>query len=153
VVARTAAVLAARNSDAYVVFVSSRPLLVLLAEDDDAIRETLAHVLRGRGFQVVLAVDGQDALEQVARGVVPCAILLDWMMPRLGGHGFLSARAQSAALSSIPVFVISGTHEPAGDLRIQGCLPKPFEADDLVPMLRGACDACPASRRVAWGCA
>jgi two-component system, chemotaxis family, sensor histidine kinase and response regulator PixL len=133
--------------------VASRPLLVLLAEDDDDLRESLAQILRDRGIRVAQAVDGQDAIEQVARGVAPCAILLDWVMPRLGGDGFLRARSQSAELSSIPVFVTSGTHGPAGDLRIQGCLSKPFDVDQLLSMLRRVCDVCPASRRVGRDCA
>src|SRR5690349_13013066 len=100
----------------------SQPFLVLVAEDDDDLREALAELLDIHGFQVVSAVDGQHALEQLAQGPAPCAILLDWLMPRVNGESFLRERAESSALSSIPVFVVSATHAPAADARIQGFL-------------------------------
>ena len=124
-----------------------RPILVL-ADDDGDLRDVLAHVLEVEGFRVVPAVDGQHALDQLALNETPCAILLDWIMPRVGGEAFLTARAASAHLTSIPVFVISATHLPAGDTRIQGHLSKPFAVDDLLPMLRAVCGThCPEERR------
>lgn len=125
-----------------------QPLPLLIADDDEELREALGLLLDAKGFRVTLAVDGQQALEHLTRGPTPCAILLDWMMPRVDGEAFLRTRAASSALSSIPVFVISATHAPANDIRIQGFLPKPFDADDLLPLLREVCDKhCPASRR------
>ena len=130
----------------------SQSLLVLVAEDDADVRDALRHVLDAEGFRVVAAVDGQHALEHLARGLVPCAVLLDWIMPRLDGEAFLRARAASALLSTIPVFVMSATFAPAGDPRIQGYLPKPFDIDALLPMLRSACAVhCRPSRRSTCG--
>jgi len=126
----------------------SQPLPVLIADDDEEVREALGLLLDAKGFRVTLAVDGQQALDHLTRGFTPCAILLDWMMPRVDGEAFLRTRAASSSLSSIPVFVISATHAPANDIRIQGFLAKPFNADDLLPLLRKVCDKyCPASRR------
>ena len=128
--------------------VDAQPLLVLLAEDDEDLRTTLAEILESHGFRVAVAVDGQHALDRLAEGVAPCAILLDWMMPRVNGEAFLRARAGSTSLSSIPVFVMSATHLPVGGYSIQGFLAKPFALDDLLPMLRGVCDThCPPPRR------
>jgi CheY-like chemotaxis protein len=125
-----------------------QPLLVLVADDDPDIREALAGVLVAHDMRVVLAVDGQHALEHLAGGIAPCAILLDWMMPRVNGEGFLRARAASDALSNIPVFVISGTHVPVADDRVQGCLSKPFGIAELLSVLRSVCGSvCPNSRR------
>jgi CheY-like chemotaxis protein len=128
--------------------VDSEPLLVLVADDDEDLREALAQILVSDGLRVVLAADGQHALDQLAQGVAPCAILLDWMMPRVNGEAFLRARATSTFLSAMPVFVISATHLPEADHRIQGFLAKPFDVVDLLPMLRGVCgEHCPAPRR------
>jgi two-component system response regulator MprA len=114
---------------------------VLVADDDCPLREAIAEALEREGHRVISAVDGQHALEQLAEGIRPCAILLDWMMPRVDGEAFLTSRAASPSLSSIPVFVISATHSPASDARIQGFLQKPFTLDDLLALVRGICDA------------
>jgi DNA-binding response OmpR family regulator len=124
-----------------------QPLLVLVADDDPDIREALADVLVANDMQVVLAVDGQHALEHLAGGIAPCAILLDWMMPRVNGEAFLMARATSDVFSRIPVFVISATHVPVGDGRAQGYLSKPFGIAELLSLLRSVCGSqCPNSR-------
>ncbi|MFL5274457.1 MAG: response regulator [Anaeromyxobacteraceae bacterium] len=121
---------------------------MLVADDDEDLREALAQILDAHCIRVVLAADGQHALDHLAQGVSPCAILLDWMMPRVDGEAFLTARAESAFLSSIPVFVISASHRPTGDPRIHGFLSKPFDIEDLLPMLRGVCgEHCPAARK------
>jgi two-component system, OmpR family, response regulator MprA len=114
---------------------------VLVADDDHPLREAITEVLEREGHRVISAVDGQHALDQLAQGAHPCAILLDWMMPRVDGEAFLTSRAASASLSSIPVFVISATHSPATDARIQGFLQKPFSLDDLLTLVRGVCKA------------
>ena len=130
---------------------SGRPLLVLVADDDGDVRDALAHVLEEEGMRVALAADGQHALERLAEErEIPCAVLLDWVMPRTDGESFLRARAASESLARIPVFVMSATHSPAGDPRIQGFLPKPFAVEALLPALRAVCDEhCPAPRRAA----
>jgi DNA-binding response OmpR family regulator len=128
----------------------SSSCLVLVADDDDDLRDALSQVLETAGFRVVAASDGLHALEQLARGVAPCAILLDWMMPRVDGERFLCERSRSSSLASIPVLVMSASHVPAADLGIQGFLPKPFAAADLLPKLRAVCDErCPKSKRPA----
>jgi CheY-like chemotaxis protein len=128
--------------------VTPRPLLVLVAEDDADVREAIAGVLQAEGFRVSLAVDGQHALEELEHGEPPCAVLLDWVMPRVDGEAFLRARAASSALSSVPVFVISATRQHAPDPRVQGFLRKPFSLQHLLPLLRRVCDQhCPEERR------
>jgi CheY-like chemotaxis protein len=118
-----------------------RRQIVLVADDDASVREAIAEVLGSEGHDVMLAQDGRDALERLAGGVAPCAILLDWKMPVMNGEGFLRERARSAKLSQIPVYLISGTHVPSGDPRVQGWLPKPFALDDLRALLASTCDA------------
>jgi two-component system, OmpR family, alkaline phosphatase synthesis response regulator PhoP len=55
---------------------------VLIAEDDDASRGFLSKFLRREGYQVIEAVNGEEALKGVAQADI---ILLDVMMPKLGG--------------------------------------------------------------------
>ncbi len=57
---------------------------ILLAEDDQFLRELYADVLKSEGYDVELAVDGEEALQKVTRGGWDL-ILLDIIMPKLSG--------------------------------------------------------------------
>ena len=61
---------------------------VLLAEDDDRLRETLAEIIAMRGYRVIEAADGERALEQLSAEQVE-VLILDLHMPRLDGLGVL----------------------------------------------------------------
>jgi CheY-like chemotaxis protein len=126
--------------------------LVLLAEDDEAGRSALAELLRVRGFEVVAAVDGQDAHERLSTGLSPCVILLDWVMPRMGGAEFLKARAATTSQADVPVVVMSATHAPVDAPGQVHFLPKPFGLPALERAVRGVCLRCPEARRKARGC-
>lgn len=82
--------------------------VVLVVDDDAGIRESLADVLRDEGYQVVTAVDGQDALSKLREHrPMPCLILLDLMMPVMSGPQFYAEQQRDPALASIPVVIIS----------------------------------------------
>ena len=63
--------------------------LILLVDDDPSIRDTLATLLLGHGYDVFTARDGFDALLQLKR-VVPDLIISDLNMPKMSGFEFLS---------------------------------------------------------------
>ena len=88
---------------------------VLLVEDDADSRDALTAVLEQYGFVVCEATDGQQALEQLAAGYRPCAILLDLMMPRMDGWQFRETQRRDPALSGVPVALMSA----ADNLRLQ----------------------------------
>jgi CheY-like chemotaxis protein len=128
-------------------------LAVLVADDDEGTREALLEVLAGRGIAATVAADGRGALDLISEADPPCMILLDWVMPRLDGEGFLAARAASPRLSAIPVIVMSATHAPAADPRVTTFLQKPLAASLLVETLRETCrTACPPWLRERRGC-
>ena len=82
--------------------------VVLVVDDDAGIRDSLADVLRDEGYQVVTAVDGQDALSKLrTHRPTPCLILLDLMMPVMSGPQFYAEQQRDPALASIPVVIIS----------------------------------------------
>jgi two-component system phosphate regulon response regulator PhoB len=121
-----------------------RPL-VLIAEDDAGVRMTLEFVLQDEGFDVVAAVDGEQALS-VALDRRPDAILLDHMMPKMTGKQVLSALRASEATAETPVFVLSGM-DPTLDgegatVEWPGAhfVGKPFDPDTLVADIRRALD-------------
>ena len=58
---------------------------VLIAEDEDHIRNGLADILRGEGYQTSLARDGREALQRYAADA-PDFVCLDIMMPGMNGY-------------------------------------------------------------------
>jgi CheY-like chemotaxis protein len=108
---------------------------VLLVDDDGALRETAAEVLRLAGFKVSTAENGAEALQLLA-GVSVGAIVLDLRMPVLDGWGFLRHRAASPVLSAIPVVIVSA--EPIDPALADLWLAKPFDEAALIDVVAGA---------------
>ena len=114
--------------------------LVLVVDDDEAVRE-IAHALLAReGFQVETVAGGREALERVGHGGVD-AVLLDLAMPDMPGPEVL--RALNRALPELPVVVATGYK---GDLATDrlgahgafAVVHKPFDAPALAAVLRRA---------------
>ena len=80
---------------------------VLLVEDDADSRDALTAMLEAFGVVVCEATDGQEALEQLAAGYRPCAILLDLMMPRMDGWKFRETQRRDPELCRLPVALMS----------------------------------------------
>jgi CheY-like chemotaxis protein len=115
---------------------TSGPILVV--DDDLDIREILAETLGERGFDVVAAANGLEALELVqSMPAPPSVILLDLMMPVMDGYTFLERRAESPALASIPVAIITAGHR-VDRARLGNrafIIPKPIDVRKLVGVL------------------
>src|SRR5690242_6605113 len=84
-----------------------RKPLVMVVDDDDDIRETLVGLLEDEGYEVVAHPTGRDALDALQAGILPRVILLDLMMPVMGGGEFRPAQLGDPALASIPVILIT----------------------------------------------
>lgn len=115
--------------------------LVLIVEDDAAVRSTLAAILRDEGCDIIIAPNGFDALVALEQHN-PDVIVLDWMMPVVDGQHFLGAlRAEYGRQT--PVLVISAgrvNEEMALRFGAAAYLQKPFDLDDLVRMLNDLID-------------
>jgi CheY-like chemotaxis protein len=108
---------------------------ILIIDDDDDLRCILDLVLAAQGHEVVTAADGVVGLDQLRVGVRPSLILLDMMMPRLDGEGFLRAMRSNPHTADIPVVILTGhpdAHEKAAQLGTAGCLVKPVELAELL---------------------
>lgn len=120
---------------------------VLIVEDDPDTREMLATLLATEGFYAVSAEDGLEALH-VLRTVrhrapeVPCLVLLDLMMPRLGGGEFRRAQLGDPTVAGVPVAVMSGAvdlDERAQALGAVASVAKPIDVDLLMDVVRRYC--------------
>ena len=81
---------------------------ILLAEDDRFLRRACEAKLKQRGFDVGVAVDGEEALAR-ARERVPDLLLLDLLMPKQDGLAVLAALKADEATSRIPVVILSNS--------------------------------------------
>ena len=122
---------------------------ILIAEDHDDSRQTLAKVLRRLGFCVIEADDGRQALEAARLDPSLRAVLMDVNMPVMGGVEATLAFRADPRLRSVPIFALTGDVSPDNQQRIleagvDGCLEKPVtwdalrEALDSVPERRGS---------------
>jgi signal transduction histidine kinase/DNA-binding response OmpR family regulator len=79
---------------------------VLVVEDDELTRDLIRRLLESEGFQVVEAVNGRVALDEVAKEE-PNLILLDLLMPEMDGLEFLNEFGRQDRWRSIPVVVVT----------------------------------------------
>ena len=110
---------------------------ILVAEDDDDLRELVAMMLSVEGFHVQIARHGQEALERIGEHM-PDLILLDMKMPVMDGWAF-ALEFQIRHGRSVPIMVLTAAEHAA--LRAQEIgaaewIAKPFHYDQLVRMIR-----------------
>jgi CheY-like chemotaxis protein len=116
------------------------PIKVLVVEDDDVIRQLITVNLELEGFDVVTAVDGQDALDKVLE-VAPDVITLDVMMPRLDGWETATQLRANPDTAHIKVVLLSARAQEA-DLQhgerigVDAYLTKPFDPDELIEVVK-----------------
>ena len=100
---------------------------VLIVDDDPDFRDAVADLLKGEGFDVMMASNGRQALELLSGGLRPLAILLDLMMPVMNGMTFRAEQLKNPALSKIPVAVLSASGSSAQSIA------RDFGAVDYIP--------------------
>jgi CheY-like chemotaxis protein len=111
----------------------SQPILVV--DDDSELRESLALLLALKGYEVITAGDGLEALQALHGGPQPCLIVLDLSMPEMDGFQFRRAQLADPALAKIPV-VLCSAHPTvlhvAQQLGVIACFEKPFDVQLLL---------------------
>jgi CheY-like chemotaxis protein len=123
---------------------TSRPEnVVLIIDDDHAVRESVSGLLADEGFSPAGFADGIDALAAVQSGLRPSVILLDISMPRMDGWDFRNAQRADPALKDIPVAVVTASGFSEGTIRLQfGDVPilrKPIHPVELLATVERLC--------------
>lgn len=121
---------------------------VLLVEDDQDVRETIAEILEEEGYRVAAVADGRMALDYLTQNESkPKLILLDLMMPNMDGFQFRELQMASAELAKIPTAVLSAdgrVGDKAASLSAEAFLGKPVKLARLLSLVEEYCG--PASR-------
>jgi CheY-like chemotaxis protein len=113
---------------------------ILVVEDDQALREGLSDALLLEGYRVESAENGQTALRILKKGVRPCLILLDLMMPVMDGWTFRQELLKDPALSDIPVVVMTAASmQAARGVATHKTLWKPLQMDAVVDVVLQHC--------------
>ncbi|MEL6126883.1 MAG: response regulator [Pseudomonadota bacterium] len=112
---------------------------VLAVDDTRALRNMLTDCLERAGHEVLVASDGQEALEQL-RAHAPDIVITDLNMPRMNGLEFIAAARAEPAGREVPMLLL--TTETAQDLKDKarevkatGWLAKPFDPDQILSLV------------------
>ncbi|HEX5948562.1 MAG TPA: response regulator transcription factor [Actinomycetota bacterium] len=111
---------------------------VLLVEDDESVRQLVRVTLDLNGFEVVEAKDGLEGLLMLDMHR-PDAVVLDLMMPDVGGERMLAQLRATEETKRTPVVIITGKPEVApeviGLVGRENFFPKPFDPDAVIARL------------------
>ena len=87
------------------------PKKILLVEDEELIIDLLTKKLEREGYQVSIAKDGEEGLSMM-KDAKPDLILLDIVMPKMGGFEVMEEMQKDEEFKKIPVIVISNSGQP-----------------------------------------
>lgn len=114
------------------------PKCILIVEDDPMTAKLAQSILQVKGYEILTAQNGLEALETL-KTKIPDLILLDVHMPKMDGYTFIMERAKVPAYGSIPVIVLTSAKETAPMFKRHGVkayLIKPLDPKILVDTIQ-----------------
>ena len=113
---------------------------VLVVEDEQALVELLRYNLEQAGYNVSVALDGEEALA-VVRDEVPDIVLLDWMLPLMSGIEVCRQLRRQISTGNVPIILLTARGEEADRIRgldagADDYVAKPFSPTELVARIR-----------------
>jgi len=121
--------------------------VVLIVEDDEALRRLFKTTLTLAGYAVFEADNGFDALRRIDHSP-PDLIVLDLMLPHISGFVVQQEIAAQTHTSHIPVVIITASAAELTDVNVACVLRKPIEPDELVAAVRKCLAKGPADATV-----
>ena len=106
--------------------------VVLIVDDSKFIAQAYSRVLLGLGYRVLIACDGKTGLF-AAESCHPALILLDMLMPDMGGIEALRKLKQTSSTADIPVLIITSLSEKNSKNLIQEGAAGYFEKGSMTP--------------------
>lgn len=119
------------------------PRHVMTVDDSKTMRDMVAFTLRGAGFQVSEAEDGQKAL-QALRATSVDLVITDLNMPKLDGVGLIRALRADPKHRAVPILMLTTETDSAKKAEGRGAgatgwLVKPFNPEKLIELVRRVC--------------
>ena len=113
---------------------------ILVADDNNANRELISEILQARGFHVVEARDGADAIRLMETST-PDLVLLDVHMPNLDGYGALARLRSDPRYRELPIVALTasamrGDEERALSSGFTAYLAKPYEIPEVLQLVQ-----------------
>ena len=114
---------------------------VMVVDDSLTVRKIISRLMAREGYQVILAKDGVDALEQLL-DVLPDVILSDIEMPRMDGFDFVRNLRADERLRALPVIMITSRtadkhRNYAFQIGANHYLGKPYDEEELLGLVAG----------------
>jgi two-component system chemotaxis response regulator CheY len=113
---------------------------ILAVDDSASMRQMVAFTLKGAGYNVIEAADGQEALEK-AQGASVDLVLTDQNMPRMDGITLVKSLRSMPAYSATPILIL--TTESGDEMKAKGkaagatgWLVKPFDPSKLIEVIK-----------------
>ena len=128
--------------------------LILIVDDDESVRNELAGYIEGGEHEVLMAGDGQEGL-QAAKNFAPDVILVDSMMPLMGGLELIEKLRQSNGTQAFPMILMTDRETPkekqlAQKLGVIDYVQKPLSENDLQLRIKWALKAGSIVPAVPW---
>lgn len=117
---------------------------IIIIEDTADIRECFQVALESEGYRVESFSNGRDALAHLRKSPEPCLILLDMMMPIMGGEEFMREFLKfPATLIPVPVYLCtaSGSDQQSKRMGCAGYIKKPLVLEVLFAIAKNYCVA------------
>ncbi len=113
---------------------------IMVVDDNKDSRELVIKVLRAKGYRLVEAVDGQDALDRIP-AENPDLILMDISLPKIDGYEVTQRLKKQDEYKDIPIIALTahamkGDREKAINAGCSGYIPKPINVRELPEQIR-----------------
>ena len=109
---------------------------ILVVDDEADILKVVSFRLAKKGYEVLEATDGPEALD-VIRNKKPDLVLLDLALPTMSGYEVCKKVKEDEKLKHIPILFLTASHvddiqKKMKGYKADGCLVKPFEPEDML---------------------
>ncbi|HEX7715238.1 MAG TPA: response regulator [Bacillota bacterium] len=109
---------------------------ILVIDDEPTILLVLQEILEDEGYMVFTAANGLEGMKVLGEGPPPDVILIDLLMPGMGGREFIRLLRTNDNQSRIPVILITGAIPNTEDFPVEGSyqdvISKPFDILDII---------------------
>lgn len=105
--------------------------LVLIADDDPDVRESLKLMLSATPYELTFAANGEQVLEQINKRT-PDLLVLDLLMPKMDGFEVIKNLKNSPSFSEIPILILTAVRKQASERRYELETGISMDIDDYV---------------------